>query len=136
MPRFLVVDDDATSRRVTLALLRQAEPRAELLEAASLDDAVAGFERAPADVVFLDMMLDLTQRGQPGGSTGLVALSLMRDLQPRVRVVLVTSLPRDDLDVRDALALGAFAHLEKPCSLGAVRDVLRAVREADAPRAP
>ncbi|MCA1814491.1 MAG: response regulator [Halobacteriales archaeon] len=126
--RFLVVDDDRTSRRLLSVALRQVEPAAEVDEASSLDEALASFEHAPPEVVFLDMMLDLTHGGQPGGSTGLVALSLMRDLRPDARVVLVTSLPRDDPDVLDALQLGAMEHLEKPYGVPAVRAALQSVR--------
>ena len=129
MPRYLVVDDSRTSRLLLMGLLRAAsrEP-ADILEAANLDEALDAFSRAPPDVVFLDMQLDLLVTGEPGGSTGNVALEAMLRERPDTRVVLVTALPADHPDVVDALERGARTLLAKPVSRPALEGALTALQ--------
>lgn len=123
-----MVDDSRTSRMMVAAAVRQASGvGASIQEASTFEEAVAAFERQPPDVVFLDMMLDLTRTGEPGGSTGLLALNTILLAKPDARVVLVTALPRDHPDVLEAVSLGAYAHLEKPLRSDAVRAVLQRI---------
>lgn len=125
MTRYLVVDDSRTSRMMLAAAIRNACGQgAEIDEAGDLDEALKAFGEKRPEVVFLDMMLDLTRTGTAGGSTGLVALDLILRERPDARVVLVTALPADHPDVVDAVSLGAFAHLEKPIRTDAVKRVL------------
>jgi CheY-like chemotaxis protein len=125
MPRYLVVDDSRTSRTLLAALLRKASSvPPDILEAASLDEALEAFSRTPPDVVFLDMQLDLHATGTGGGSSGLMALDAMLRERPEARVVLVTALTSDHPDVSDALAMGACALLEKPVASDQLRAAL------------
>jgi len=130
MTRYLIVDDSRTARMTLSASIRNAMPASDIIEAEDATSAMDVFTRMKPEVVFLDMMLDDAAGAGGLGSTGLVALSLMRDLRPDVRVVLVTSLARDDPDVLDALDLGARGHLEKPYGLAAVKAVLLELRAA------
>lgn len=130
MPRFLLVDDSATARRHLAGLLRSACARPpDIVEADGLESALAAFERAQPDAVFLDLQLDLQTTGAPGGANGVLALTLMRQSAPALRVVLVTGLPEDHPDVWEATRSGAMHVLPKPASLEAVRAALRALGE-------
>src|SRR5450432_4167040 len=101
----------------------------EVSEAASGEEAVASFERAPADVVLLDLML-------PGIDGFEVCRTLRR--QSDVPIVMVTA-RTDTHDVVAGLEAGADDYLTKPFQpkeLSArIRALLRRARPAESGRA-
>lgn len=119
MTSFLVVDDSKPIRLAIAHALRLHSPQAEIVEAASGEEAVKLFWERPFDVVFLDMML--------GSTDALGPLAAMLDAKPTARIVLVTGLGREDPRVVEAISAGAFAHVRKPVRVDDVKAVLREI---------
>ena len=63
------------------------------------------------------------------GMSGIELLKRVREIDPRVQVVLATGTP-DDGDARVALELGAFRYLVKPVEPGFLRLVLEQASRA------
>ena len=101
----LVVDDDAAfCESLTDALeLRGCDVR----QARSFDEALAVYGREPRRAAVLDMRLD-------GGHTGVEAIPLMRELNPRGVIVLITGFSELVDEMRDGLELSASAAMTKP----------------------
>jgi CheY-like chemotaxis protein len=142
--RYLIVDDSPTVRlTIHQALTNEKVPADQITEASSAQEAIAAFDRAPADVVFLDVNL---QSGPLPGPTGGQILPIltppparpdggndvaryMTAKNPRLTVIVCTGNPPDDPRVREMIQAGAFQLLQKPVRLAQIRDVLRQVRE-------
>lgn len=119
MATYLVVDDSKPIRLALVHALRQYSNSAEILEAASGEEAVKLFWEKPIDVVFLDMML--------GATDALGPMTAMLEARPAARIVLVTGLHREDPRVVEAISGGAFAHVRKPVRVDDVRAVLNQI---------
>lgn len=127
MARYLIVDDSRTIRLAVGAALKQAGGiRTEVYEAEDTAGALTHFREKKPDIVFLDMML-------AQGSKGLDALNAMLEERPDARIVIMTGLAPDHPDVVAAISHGAFAHIQKPVRLEAVKTVLSQV-EAESGR--
>ncbi len=118
--KVLIVDDHAIVREGLIALLVQAEPGAEILQAGgSLEalDVVAA--REDLDVVVLDLAMP--------GIGGIGALPALSRLRPGLPVIVLSSSENPE-DVRNALAAGAMGYVTKSASprtlVAAVRLVL------------
>lgn len=115
--RVLIVDDEDVVRMSYAAALAQVEcePRTARDGAAAL----RAMERAPFDVVFLDLRMP--------GMDGLSVLQEMKRNWPESEVVIVTGYPSVET-AKEAVRLGAFDYLEKPVGpddiVGAARDAL------------
>ncbi len=113
-PSVLVVDDDDVFRAVLARELRAsgfgvvALPRGEDVEASLLTDSF--------DVVVLDLKMP--------GMGGLAALATIKRVRPLVEVVLLTGHGSVGSAV-EALKLGAFDFLQKPCDLDHLESVIR-----------
>src|SRR5258705_2745860 len=103
--RVLIVDDEDAVRNMFAAYLSD---RYECATAASTDEALALLAVDPYAVVITDMMM-------PGRS----GVELLRDVMsghPDTVVIMVSAVDRPQR-IRDALRLGAFDYLIKPCEL-------------------
>ena len=114
--RILVVDDEPNVRLTFRAALEAAGY--EVAEAADVAEALARLERAPADLVLLDLRLP--------GAGGLELLRRLRDEGIDVPVVIVTahgSIP----DAVAAMRLGAVDFVAKPLTPEALRRTVAGV---------
>ncbi len=142
--RYLIVDDSPTVRlTIRQALLHEKVPTDQIDEAGTAQSALESFDRAPADVVFLDVNLQSGPAPAPAGGQILPILTPppvrsdggndvarhMTARNPRVMVIVCTGNPPDDPRVRELIQNGAFHLLQKPIRMAQVRDVLRQVRE-------
>lgn len=122
MVRVLIVDDHPIVRAGLEAYLR-AHPDLEVVgEAATAGDAVRLARATRPDVVLLDLRLP-----DQGGVAALVEL---RALEPRPRVVLLTSF-LDDQAVREAMRSGASGYLLKHAGPGTLVASIRAVARGE-----
>lgn len=104
--RILIVDDEAGIREMFAAWLRQESY--ECTTAASADEALANLATDAYALVISDMMM-------PGRN----GVELLREIKSRyadTAVIMVSGVDRPQR-VRDALRVGAFDYLIKPCEL-------------------
>ena len=126
VPRILLVEDDDDIRRQTSLLLK--DEGYEVDEAATAGDAIARFERRPADCVLLDVML-------PDGN----GFDTCRELRSRsdVPIIMVTA-RADTYDVVAGLEAGADDYVIKPFELkelaARIRAMLRRTRVKESDR--
>jgi two-component system, NtrC family, response regulator HydG len=117
-PRLLVVDDD----RAILTLIGTIA-LAEGFDVATTvngEEAMKQIRHRPVDLVLLDLRMP--------GITGLDVLRAIRDINPRVKVVLMTGYGTIDTAV-EAVKLGAMDYLTKPFDLPRLRQLLSTVRD-------
>lgn len=106
--RILLVDDHALFREGLSLLLLRAEPRAEVVQAAGCEAALAWLDRhGPADLALVDLMLP--------GMPGMEGLSRLRERWPQMPAVALSS---DDSPstVMAALDRGAMGFIAKSAS--------------------
>lgn len=114
-PLILVVDDEPSDLSRICSLLEDHSCRVETVSSGHA--AVVRIRRHPVpDLVLLDM-------GMPG-MDGLETLKLLRNLQPDLRVVMLTSAD-DPRKVVRSVRLGAEDCLMKPCKRSAMTVLLR-----------
>lgn len=108
--RVMVVDDSAVIRGLTIRVL-EADPAIEV--AASLSNgklAVDKLSRDPVDVVVLDIEMPVMD--------GLTALPLILKAQPKVRVVMSSTLTQRNAEISiQALRAGAADYIPKPSAV-------------------
>jgi NarL family two-component system response regulator LiaR len=115
--RVLVVDDHPITR-AGLALFLKAQSDLVLAgEASSGEEALALCEKAPADVVLMDLKLP--------GMDGVSAMQMIRQRQPHVQVIILTSYP-DPTFVEQAVQGGAVGYLLKNVSAEELVDAIHA----------
>ena len=105
--RILIVDDEASVRQLFAAWL--GEESYQCNTAASADEALANLATDPYALVISDMMMP--------GRNGVELLREVRARYPDTAVIMVSGVDRPQR-VRDALRIGAFDYLIKPCELG------------------
>ncbi len=117
-PRLLVVDDDRAILTLigTIALAEGFD----VTTTVSGEDAMKQMRQRPVDLVLLDLRMP--------GITGLDVLRAIRDISPRVKVVLMTGYATIDTAV-EAVKLGAIDYLTKPFDLPRLRQLLATVRD-------
>jgi DNA-binding response OmpR family regulator len=98
----LIVDDDRALRKLLRAYLEQES--ISVLEAGSGEEAIATIGRTAPSLVLLDVRLP-----------GIDGFEVLRRLEERVPVILVTSL-EDELDQLVGYRLGAVDYVVKPVS--------------------
>jgi len=142
--RYLIVDDSPTVRlTIKQALAQEKVPSEEVFEAGSASEAVAAFDRAHPQVVFLDITLsegaaagpivDLLHQPRNPNQSGNDVARYMLQKSPDLTIVVCTGNPSDDPRVRALVNAGAFQVLQKPIRLAQIRDVLRQVLAERAP---
>jgi two-component system, NarL family, nitrate/nitrite response regulator NarL len=115
--KLLIVDDHAILREGLVALLRQFEQGADVLQASDTAEGLRLAEAHPdLDAVFLD--LNLPDQG------GLEVIPVFVKRCPQLPVIVLSS-SEDPSDVRLALKSGAFGYVPKSAS---PRNILSALR--------
>jgi len=102
-PPLLLVVDDEIGVRESLKMVLGKEFR--LIEADSVDMAIAKVEEARPDVVLLDMVMPK--------SDGLVLLQRIKEIHPGCAVIILTGLNAQQLAAK-AMEGGAFEFIGKP----------------------
>ncbi len=101
--RVLVVDDSTTIRRVIERICKGSAFSIVFDEAESGKEAMDKIAKGTYDAVFLDVNMP--------NMNGMQALSMMRTAQPKLKVLLMSSEPRDTIKGRaGALKIDAFLH--------------------------
>ena len=117
--RVLLVDDHALLRTGVANIINQERDLAVVAEASNGAEAVAAFERYRPDVTLLDLRMPVME--------GVEAVRQIRALDPRARVIVLTTYDTDD-EISRALKAGAKAYVLKDISadqlIGCIRDVL------------
>ena len=102
--RILLVDDHEVVRVGVRALIERQPGMVVIGEASSVQEAVTQTASLKPDVVVLDIRL-------PGGN-GLEACRQIKARQPKVRIIILTSFPDDEV-LFDAIACGAEGYVLK-----------------------
>ncbi|HVQ39186.1 MAG TPA: response regulator [Pyrinomonadaceae bacterium] len=105
--RILIVDDEPVIRALFASWL--SEERFECTTAASADEALVYLANDTFALVISDMMMP--------GRNGVELLREIKARYPDTAVIMVSGVDRPQR-VRDALMVGAFDYLIKPCELG------------------
>jgi DNA-binding NarL/FixJ family response regulator len=116
--RVLLVDDNTLFRKGLAALLSSHADFAVVGDVRSCKEAVQLSLQVEPDVLVTDILL--------GGVNGLECVAQLKRRQPRVRVVLLTTL-RTEEHVRAALRIGADGYVLKDASIEEVHLALRNV---------
>jgi DNA-binding NarL/FixJ family response regulator len=117
--KLLIVDDHSMVREGLAALLRQALPGAEVLQAAEGAQGVTLVEsHSDLDAVFLDI-------GLPG-KDGLAIAADLGSRRPDLPVIIISA-SEDPSDVRRALSLGALGYIPKSASPQTLLSALKLV---------
>jgi DNA-binding NarL/FixJ family response regulator len=115
----LLVDDHALLRTGVANIINQERDLVVVAEASNGIEAVAAFERCRPDVTLLDLRMPVME--------GVEAVRQIRALDPRARVIVLTTYDTDD-EIARALKAGAKAYVLKDISadllIGCIRDVL------------
>lgn len=104
--RILFVDDEAGVREMYAEYLRESF---ECKTAASAEEALVELAAQPYALVISDMMMP--------GRNGVELLREIASRYPETAVIMISGVDRPQR-VRDALRVGAFDYLIKPCELG------------------
>jgi len=105
--RFLIVDDHPLFREALENSIRWAAPGADIVEATSIDEALAVLESNEIELTFLDLSMP--------GTTGLSGLLRIRKAFPRSPIVVV-SCHQDSQIVASVLSLGVSGYIPKSTS--------------------
>ncbi len=105
--KVLLVEDNALTRNTVTALLTKLGHEV-VAEAENGEKAVKYFTEFKPDIVFLDIIMP--------GKSGIDVLQDLRNLDPLVRVVVITAMDQDDVD-RRLYDKGVHAILRKPFCL-------------------
>jgi two-component system response regulator PilR (NtrC family) len=106
MAHILVVDDERSMREFLEILLQRQSH--QVLSCASVAEALAALEGGEFDLVISDIKMP--------GSTGLELLTRIKESSPETPVVLITAHGSTESAV-EAMKLGAYDYLTKPCSV-------------------
>jgi DNA-binding NarL/FixJ family response regulator len=100
----VIADDHALMRQGLILLMRDPHPDWIFGEAASLDEVLAAFGRAPVDL----LLMDLRMPGMAGGQS----LHALRESHPRTRVAVLTA-TEDRATILECLAAGVHGYILK-----------------------
>jgi len=117
--KILIVDDHAILREGLVALLKQFEQGADVLQASDTTEGLRLAEAYPdLDVVFLDLNMP--------DQSGMDVIPIFAKRCPRLPVIVLSS-SEDPADVRLALKSGAFGYVPKSASPKSILSALRLV---------
>jgi DNA-binding NarL/FixJ family response regulator len=118
MTRILIVDDHELLRRGLRQILAEAFPKLLVAEATDARQALDIAAREPWDLVLLDINMP--------GRSGIEVLQELRQLYPKLPVVVLTAFPEKDYALR-AFKLGAAGYISKE---SASSELIAAARKA------
>lgn len=118
--RILIVDDHAMVRRGLVAFLRTAPDLKLVGEVPSGESALAVLDEVAPDVILMDLMMP--------GMSGIETIQAVRDRDPDVQIIALTSFGKDDL-VKQALTAGAISYLLKDVDAQELAEAIRAAHE-------
>lgn len=102
--RILIADDHAVLRKGLVQILTETYPDADFGEASTTAETFACLSQSDWDLLVLDIFMP--------GRTGLEVLQAVRQQQPKLPVLVLSSAPEDQLAVR-VLKAGAHGYLNK-----------------------
>jgi two-component system NarL family response regulator len=115
----MLVDDHALIRTGVANIINQEPDLHVVAQASNGQEAVAAFDRHRPDVTLLDLRMPVME--------GVEAVRHIRAIDPRARVIVLTTYDTDD-EISRALKAGAKAYVLKDISaddlIGCIRDVL------------
>lgn len=117
MTKILVVDDHAVVRQGVRQILGEQFPDAVVREAQNAEDMLTQLRKDQGDIVILDI-------GMPGKG-GLDALKELKQLYPKLPVLVLSAYPEDQLALR-MLKAGAAGYLSKD---SAPNELVQAIRK-------
>jgi DNA-binding NarL/FixJ family response regulator len=121
--KLLIVDDHPVLREGLAALLRQAGPDTDVLQACDAHEGLALVEDHPdLDAVVLDLMMP--------GMDGWRAISEFGRKRPELPVIVLSS-SEEPQDARKALALGALGYVPKSASQHLLLSAIKIVLNGD-----
>lgn len=125
--RILLADDSAVMRSI-LHMVLDPHPELEVIGAAATgEEVLAGFEHLHPDLVLLDIEMP--------GMNGLEALSALRRRDPRLPVIMCSTLTtRGARTTLEALARGATDYVSKPEGQKSLRDGVELLSRALVPK--
>ena len=123
MDRFLVVDDHPLFREALQSAVRTAYPQAEVVEAASIDEAIAQIERRPAfDLALIDLSMPSVK--------GFEGVLKVRARFPGLPLVVVSGL-EDPRIVNEAMNCGISGFIPKSIKKAELTDAIRKVMNGE-----
>jgi DNA-binding NarL/FixJ family response regulator len=123
MDRFLVVDDHPLFREALHSAVRTAYPDAEVVEASSIEEAVAQIERRPAfDLALIDLSMPSVK-----GFEGVLSV---RARFPGLPLVVVSGL-EDPRIVNEAMNCGISGFIPKSIKKAELTDAIRKVMNGE-----
>lgn len=112
--KVLIVDDSKLARMAIIKALESVHPELDRLEAADADTALAVLQKDGADIALLDFNMP--------GKDGLALAAEMRELDPQIRVAVISANRQEEVVAR-ARATGA-SFLPKPVTARALGEFL------------
>lgn len=108
--RILIADDEPAIRDILVECVKQSKHGQEYAVTTASDgsDALQAIKRERPDLVLLDHNMP--------GLTGLEVLRQIHQIDPGIRVVMITGTMNDG-DAAEALKMGAFSYVPKPFDL-------------------
>ncbi|MDE2362624.1 MAG: response regulator transcription factor [Hyphomicrobiales bacterium] len=123
MDRFLVVDDHPLFREALQSAVRTAYPQAEVVEASSIEEAVAQVERRPGfDLALIDLSMPSVK-----GFEGVLSI---RARFPGLPLVVVSGL-EDPRIVAEAMNCGVSGFIPKSIKKAELTDAIRKVMNGE-----
>jgi len=123
MDRFLVVDDHPLFREALESAVRTAYPNAEVVEAASIEEAMSHIERRPGfDLALIDLSMPSVR-----GFEGVLSV---RARYPGLPVVVVSGM-EDPRIVAEAMNCGVSGFVPKSAKKGELTDAIRRVMNGE-----
>lgn len=117
--KILIADDHTVVRKGLKALLSAEKYGIEVIgEASNGDEAIQKAEQLEPDVILMDLVMP--------GKTGLEAILEIKKIQPRARILVLTSFAEDD-NVTSAIKAGAYGFLLKDTSPDELVQTIRSV---------
>jgi len=113
LKKVLIVDDHSLLRDMLKTFL---EGEYEVLHAETAEEGIRIFREQTPDIVLMDIVMP--------GESGLDALKVMRNLDDKISVVMMTGFPKLET-AEEAMSLGASHYLEKPFEADNVYQIVR-----------
>jgi two-component system nitrogen regulation response regulator GlnG len=118
MSRILSIDDDRMVHHLVSKALAECE--IEVSSALTAQDGIDSIKSQRPDAVLLDVMLP--------DMTGLEAFGLIKQLDPRLPVIIATAADSSDIAI-EAMKLGAFDYITKPVDVTKLEEVIQSAIE-------